>query len=145
MTLLEVLLVIALIAAAALLATAAMRGGGEGAQLRTAAREMTAQLRYTRTQALVRGERQQFRIHPSTGGWEAANGRRGQLPSGLDMRFTGATALQGPDGSGGIAFYPDGGASGGRIQLYGARAGWQLDVAWITGTISGQAMSRVAP
>lgn len=141
MTLLEMLLVIALVAISATLAVMAMGGGREGQQLRNSVRELTAQLRYTRTQAIVHGQPQQFRIEPASGRWEAANGRHGQLPERLRVRFTGAAQLQPSAGIGAIAFYPDGGASGGRIELLGARAGWQLDVAWITGQVQGQAIA----
>ena len=55
MTLLEMLLVIALVAVSASLAVMAMGGGREGQQLRSAVRELNAQLRYTRTQAIVHG------------------------------------------------------------------------------------------
>lgn len=141
MTLLEMLLVIALVAISAALAVMAMGGGREGQQLRSAVRELSAQLRYTRTQAIVHGQPQQFRIDPGNGRWEAANGRHGQLPERLRVRFTGAAQLQPAAGIGVIAFYPDGGASGGRIELLGARAGWQLDVAWITGQVTGQGIA----
>ena len=53
----------------------------------------------------------------------------------------GAAQLQPSAGTGAIAFYPDGGASGGRIELIGQRAGWQLDVAWITGQVAGKAIA----
>lgn len=141
MTLLEMLLVIALVAVSASLAVMAMGGGREGQQLRSAVRELNAQLRYTRTQAIVHGQMQQFQINPATGQWQAANGRQGQLPERLRVRFTGAAQLQPSAGTGAIAFYPDGGASGGRIELIGQRAGWQLDVAWITGQVAGKAIA----
>ena len=140
MTLLEMLLVLALVAAAALLAVMAMGGGREGQQLRGAVRELSAQLRYTRTQAIVHGQVTQFRIDPVARRWEAANGRRGTLPDSLRVRFAGAAQLQASPGVGVIAFYPDGGASGGRIELSGQRAGWQLEVGWITGQVNGSAL-----
>ena len=140
MTLLEMLLVLALVAAAALLAVMAMGGGREGQQLRGSVREISAQLRYTRTQALVQGQMQAFRIDPAARRWEAPNGRQGELPDSLRVRFVGAAQLQPAPGVGVIAFYPDGGASGGRIELIGARAGWQLDVGWITGQVRGSAL-----
>lgn len=140
MTLLEMLLVIALVAVSATLAVAAIGGGREGQQLRGAVRELSAQLRYTRTQAIVQGQMQQFRIDPAARHWQAPNGRQGDLPEALRVRFTGAAQLQPSAGVGVIAFYPDGGASGGRIELEGARSGWQLDVGWITGQVRGQAL-----
>lgn len=141
MSLLEMLLVIALVAASAGLAMMAMGGGREGQQMRSAVREISAQLRYTRTQAIVQGQMQQFRIDPAARRWQAPNGRHGQLPDSLQVRFTGAAQLQPAAGVGAIAFYPDGGASGGRIELLAARSGWQLDVGWITGQVRSQALA----
>lgn len=140
MSLLEMLLVLALVAMTALLATLAIGGGRQGQQLRASVREIGAQLRYTRAQAIVRGEPMHFRIDPVQRRWEAPNGRHGELPDSLRVRFTGAAQLQAAPGVGQIAFYPDGGASGGRIELLGERAGWQLEVAWITGQVQGSAL-----
>ena len=52
-TLIELLLVIGLIAAATALAASVVTAGLPGQQLRSAAREVAAQLRYTRAQAIV--------------------------------------------------------------------------------------------
>ena len=63
-SLLEMLLVVGLIAAASLLAAAAFTGGFAGAQLRSSAKEIAAQLRYTRTRAIATGQPQRFVIAP---------------------------------------------------------------------------------
>ena len=63
-TLLEVLMVLLLIAAASALAAAAITGGFSGMQLRADAKEIAAQLRYTRAQAISTGEPQRFLIDP---------------------------------------------------------------------------------
>ena len=36
---------------------------------------------------------------------------------------------------GAIVFFPDGGATGGRVQLQAKRAAWNVDVAWLTGEV----------
>src|SRR5690606_489939 len=59
-TLLEVVLVLAIVALASLLAAAAIGGGADGMRLRSAAKEVAAQLRFTRAQALATGEPQRF-------------------------------------------------------------------------------------
>lgn len=140
MSLLEMVLVIALVAVVALLTATSMGSAAEGRQLRAASRELGTALRHARTQAIVQGREQLFRIDPGARRWEGANGRSGQLPAELQVRFVGAAQLQRSAGEGVIAFHPDGGSSGGRIELRGPRAGWRLDVNWITGQVRGAAL-----
>ncbi len=134
-SLLEMLLVVALIAAAGVLAAAAMGGGMKGMQLRSSAKEISAQLRFTRTHAIATGEPQRFVIDPAAHTWQAPNGRAGDVPEALGIRFYGARQVQPSRGEGAIVFFPDGASTGGRIQLSRERAGWNVDVAWMTGQV----------
>ena len=76
-SLLEMLLVVALIAMASLMAVAVFAGGTEGMKLRASAKEVAAQLRYTRTQAIASGQPRQFEIDPASHRWHAPYGRTG--------------------------------------------------------------------
>lgn len=134
-SLLEMLLVIALIAGISVLAAAALGGGWRGMQLRAHAKEIAAQLRYTRTLALSTGQPQRFVIDPQGHRWEAPNNRRGDIPAALGVRFIGARAVQPTEGEGAIQFFNDGAATGGRIELSDDRAAWRIDVAWMTGEV----------
>ena len=134
-TLLELLLVLALVAAASLLAMAAFGGGMRGIRLRTAAHDVAAQLRFTRAVAISSGEPQDFRVDPRARRWQAAKGRHGRLPDGGDLEFTGARELQPRDGIGTVRFFPDGASSGGRIELSQGTQAWRLDVNWLTGQV----------
>ena len=135
MSLLEMLLVIALIALVGLVTGGMFARGMAGAQLRNAGKELASQLRYTRTQAIATGERQRFLIDPQARTWQAANGRHGNLPPSLDVRFRGAREVATTTGQGAIAFYPDGASSGGSIDLQVREAVWHIDVGWITGDV----------
>lgn len=135
-SLLEMLLVVALIAIIGAITATAMNGGIDGMRLRNAGKEVASQLRYTRTQAIATGEQQRFLIDPENRTWEAANGRHGTLPAAIDVHFRGAGQIAGATpGKGGIAFHPDGGSSGGTIELDVRGALWRIDVAWITGEV----------
>ncbi|MCF7222101.1 type II secretion system protein XpsH [Marilutibacter chinensis] len=134
-SLVEMLLVVALFAVASLLAAAAMTGGFRGMQLRSAAKEVASQLRYTRAQALATGEPQRFVIDPQAHRWEAPNGRHGEIPEAVGIRFTGAREAQAAEGQGAVLFFRDGAATGGRIQLSIEQAAWNIDVAWLTGEV----------
>lgn len=135
-SLLEMLLVVALIAATALLATAAFTGGLKGRQLRAAAKEIAAQLRYTRTQAIATGQPQRFVIDPQAHTWQAPDGRAGEIPDDLRVSFYGARQVQPERGQGAIMFFEDGAATGGRIRLGLESAAWNIDVAWLTGEVT---------
>ena len=134
-SLLEMLLVIALIAAASVLAAAAFSGGVGGMQLRAAAKEIAAQLRYTRTRAISTGTAQEFVIDPGAHTWEGADGRHGAIPPKLRLVFTGARQLQPSPGEGAIRFFADGSSTGGRVQVGLKDAAWNIDVAWLTGQV----------
>ena len=135
-SLLEMLLVIGLIAAASLLAAAAFSGGMKGTQLRAAVKEIAAELRYTRTHAIATGEPQRFTIDPAARTWQAPKGHQGTIPDTIDVRFIGAREAQPTAGEGAVMFFADGAATGGRLQLSRDGAAWEVDVAWLTGQVS---------
>lgn len=145
MSLLEMMLVLALMAAIGLVAAMAMNGGLSGMRLRSAGKEVAAQLRHTRTQAIVSGVPQRFSIDPRTRRWQSAGGRHGELPAALTVRFTGARQAQARTGEGAISFFEDGASTGGRIELGSGNAVWRVDVGWITGEVkSGPVRGDVA-
>src|SRR3546814_11558417 len=80
-SLLEMILVLALVALASMLAAAAIGGGFDGLRLRSAAKEVAAQLRFTRAQAIATGEPQRFTFAPAAHPWCPPKGRSGQLRS----------------------------------------------------------------
>lgn len=130
------LLVVALIAAASLLAMAAFSGGMKGAQLRSAAKQIAAELRYTRTRAIATGQPQRFVIDPQARNWRAPDNHHGTVPPELQVRFIGAREVQPGRGEGAVAFFADGAATGGRVVLERDGAGWDIDVAWLTGQVT---------
>lgn len=134
-TLIEVLVVLALIAAASALAAGVVTGGFAGLRLRSSANTVAAQLRYTRAQALATGEAQRFVIDPRAHRWSAPRGHHGDLPKTLGVAFIGARETRPSAGQGAIVFFPDGASTGGRVQLTAKRAAWNVDVAWLTGEV----------
>jgi general secretion pathway protein H len=133
--LLEMLLVVALLAVVSVVAAAAMTGGFAGMQLRSEARGIAAQLRYTRTQAIATGEPQRFTLDPQQRTWSAPNNRHGEIPEKLRITFTGAREVQPREGEGAIVFFPDGASTGGRVRLSVNRAAMDVDVTWLTGEV----------
>ena len=118
-SLLELLLVMVLVAATGVLAAGVLGGGFARMELRGQARDIATQLRYTRARALATGTPQAFNIDPAARAWQGADGRRGQA-----------------EGVGAILFFGDGASTGGRVQLSRGSAGFDIDVAWLTGEVS---------
>lgn len=141
-SLLEVLLVMVLVAATGVLAAGVMGGGFARMELRSHARDIATQLRFTRARALATGLPQTFSIDPAGHLWQGAEGRSGDLPEALGIHFIGAREVQPADGIGAIVFFGDGASTGGRIQLSRGDAAFDIDVAWLTGGVS---MHRVEP
>ncbi|GAB2625560.1 type II secretion system protein XpsH [Novilysobacter erysipheiresistens] len=141
-SLLEMLLVVALIAAASLLAAAAFSGGLKGMELRATAKEIAAELRFTRTRAIASGQPQRFVIDPVARTWSAPDDHAGEIPEDLQVRFIGAREVQPREGEGAVMFFNDGAATGGRIQLSREGAAWNVDVAWLTGEVT---LARAEP
>ena len=135
-SLLEVLLVMGLFVLISVLAATAITGGFAGMQLRSDAREVAAQLRWTRTQAIATGQPQRFTIDPHAHTWTAAQGRTGEIAKPLGIAFFGAREVQPREGEGAILFFPDGASTGGRVQLNAKRAAMNVDVAWLTGEVT---------
>jgi general secretion pathway protein H len=134
-TLIEMLVVLAIIAAVSLLAAAAVTNGFTGARLRSDAKEIAAQLRYTRAQAISTGRTQRFLIDPVAHTWRAPNTRDGEVAAQFGIAFFGAREVQPTRGVGAIVFFPDGASTGGRVQLSAKNAAWNVDVAWLTGEV----------
>lgn len=139
-SLLEMILVMALIAAASLLAMAAFGGGMQGMKLRAGAKDIAAQMRFARAVAISSGQPQDVIIDPSGRHWQGARGRSGDLPSVGEVVFTGARASQfapgaHSEGKGTVRFFPDGAATGGRVRLLANGGGWDVDVGWLVGDV----------
>jgi general secretion pathway protein H len=135
-TLVELVVVVALIAAAMAMAATVFSAGLPGQQLRGAARELAAQLRYTRAQALVTGRSQRFLLDTSTREWQAPNRHEGRVPAKIDIIATVASSERPSPQVAAIRFFPEGAATGGRIVLKRSTAAWQVDVDWLTGEVS---------
>ena len=77
-SLLEVIAVVALIAIASLLAVGVLGGGLERMKMRAAAKDIAANLRFTRAHALATGTPQRFTLDPVARTWQAPRDRSGR-------------------------------------------------------------------
>jgi general secretion pathway protein H len=134
-SLLEILVVIGLIAGASALLAGLLNAGLPGQQLRASARELAAQLRFTRAQAIVTGEPQVFTLDATTREWTAPRGRHGELPAKIDVVAVGARDAQAGANVATYRFFPDGASTGGHVRLQRGEAEWRVDVQWLTGEV----------
>jgi general secretion pathway protein H len=136
-TMLELLIVLSIMAFVAAIVLPTLGGGVSTSELKSAAREVAAGLRYARGQAIVqRGEAfmvididaRTFVVPPDP--------RVHRLPAKIDVKlFTAQSDLIG-EKVGAIRFYPEGGSNGGRITLAAGARKFDVDVDWLTGRVA---------
>jgi general secretion pathway protein H len=136
-TLLELMIVLTIMAFVAAIVVPMLGGGVSTAELKSAAREVAAGLRYARGQAIVqRGEAflvldvdaRTFTLPPDT--------RVHRLPDKMDIKLFTAQRDLVAEKVGAIRFFPDGGSNGGRITLAAGERKFDVDVDWLTGRVA---------
>lgn len=135
-SLLEIVVVVALIALLAGLAASTIGQALPGQQLRGSARELVTALRFTRAQAIASGREQVFELDVGNRRWRAAGQRDGEVPEEIELEVT--TAREPGVRRSEVAvvrFFPDGAATGGRIVLLRGDAAWRIDIGWLTGEV----------
>ena len=132
-TLIEILVVIAIMAALAVIVAVQVVGKLENVKVATAGKDIMAALRYTRGQALVTGEPQSLVINVENGSYVAANKPEVILPKELKAEIYTGEVLN--EKTGAIRFFPDGGSTGGKIMVSADGRKWTVRVSWLTGDI----------
>lgn len=136
-TLVEMLVVLAILAAAVGLIAPNVRGPARSLDLETTADDLAARLREARTRAIAKAAA----VHVDfdvAGKRYAVSGdtRPVQMPTDVALTLLMARSVITESGGARLTFFPDGSATGGEIRL--ARAGRNLDVRviWLTGAVS---------
>jgi general secretion pathway protein H len=135
-SLLEIIVVISLIGLLMGFAAYTLNRQLPGQQLRSSAKQLAAELRFTKSQAMVTGEAKSFQINAKTREWKGPKNHSGTLPKSLEIIATTARREQPENDIAAIKFFPDGAATGGRIVLQHDTAKWQVDVKWLTGEVT---------
>lgn len=143
-TLVELLVVIALLALAAGVTPFAFAKLYEGAQYRSSVRAALDAMRAARLHAMTSGAETRFvvALRERRFGAEGVPGAAAhELPEPLEMRAEMAAQEQGDDGSLAVRFLPQGGASGGSLDiLRPSGVGVRLRVNWFTGRVEQEAL-----
>jgi len=131
-SLIELLLVVGLMALALALFSGAIGGGLDGMRLRNAAKEVTAQLRYTRGMAIASGQATVFSLDVDSAHWKTGR-REGDLAGKPTLEVMTAAQEQVQAGVARIRFFPDGSSTGANITLSKGSARWLIEVRWLSG------------
>lgn len=141
-TLMELLVVFAIMALLAVVVPVAYVRMQESSQYRDTVRHMRAELRAAREFAVQTQEPARFSVDLQNKDFSGAGGKGYQASEEVELRATVAdVALEGNIAS--IVFLPQGGSSGGSIDILRANGdGTRLRVDWLTGQITQEAVLR---
>jgi general secretion pathway protein H len=135
-TLLELLIVLALLALVAGMVLPTFGNGIPTSELKSAARQLAAGLRIARSEAVAEKretfltldlEGRRFKIDREA--------REYSLPSRIGLKLFTAQNDIVDEKVGAIRFFPDGGSNGGRITVAAGERKYEVDVDWLTGRV----------
>lgn len=132
-TLVELLVVLVIAALVLALVGTSISRSVSGAEMRVAARKVAANLRYTRTQAILQKSEQVFIVDTEAKTFQAPEREPVELPEEMSVALTTARTELTGETVGGIRFYPDGGSTGGYVELESDNRIYKVSVAWLTG------------
>lgn len=133
-TLVELLVVLAVLALLTAAVPVVFERGRDSAQYRSALRAMMADLRQARQQAQAMGQPVAFVLDLQARQFSVGAGRKQAVPAHVDVRATVGDQLVDADRAVTILFLPSGGSTGGSIELLQASGrGTRLRVDWLTG------------
>ncbi len=135
-TLVELLVVLVIASLVLALVGTSISRSISGAEMRTAARKMAASIRYTRTRAILDKEEKVFLVDTENHLYKAPKKDEVELPEGMNVALTTARSELTSESVGGIRFYPDGGSTGGFVELEANGRIRRINVAWLTGEAS---------
>ncbi len=132
-TLVEVMVVMVIIALIMALVGTSMARSVSSAEARASTRKMVASLRYTRARAIIDKKEQIFQVDIDNRSYQAPGRKQVNLPEGVDVTITTARSEVTSESVAGIRFFPDGGSTGGHIELTVNEREYRINVAWLTG------------
>ena len=132
-TLVELMVVLVIISLVMGLVATSMSRSISGAEARAASRNLVASLRYTRARAIIDKQEQVFQVNTEDRSYQAPGREQVNLPEGVDLTVTTARSEITSEAVAGIRFFPDGGSTGGHIELTVNDREYRVNIAWLTG------------
>ncbi len=137
MSLLEILVVLAIMGLVAGLVLPMFGPGVPTSELKAAARQLASGLRLARSEAMA--TRQETFVALDLEGRRfkvARDPREYPLPKGVELKLFTAQKDIVNEKVGSIRFFPDGGSNGGRITIAAGERKFEVDVDWLTGRVA---------
>lgn len=137
LTLLEILIVLALMAIVAGVVFPMLGGPVSTNELRASARQLAAGLRMARSEAVAQRRETFLAVDVAGRRFKVdRDPKEHALPSRVDLKlFTAQNDLV-DESVGSIRFFPDGGSNGGRITVASGERKFDVDIDWLTGRVS---------
>jgi general secretion pathway protein H len=136
-TLVEMLVVFSIMGLLIAVIPGALDKMRDGAQYRDTLRNMQTDMRAARQRAQVEGVEIRFGLDLGQRKYGVDGQALHEIPSSLQVRATVAAKELAPNGTAAIRFLPQGGATGGSIDVVRASgAGTRLRVDWLSGQVS---------
>jgi general secretion pathway protein H len=132
-TLLEMVVVLAILGLVAALALPTLRRPPDNLRLEAATRTLASALRFSRVQAINRNADVVLTIHADRRMFESSAGSAIQLDKEISVEMIFATPERRGSAAGAIRFFPDGTSSGGDIVLALDKRRTRISVNWLTG------------
>lgn len=135
-TLIELVVAMGIVAMIAVLALPRLQSAAPRLELRTAAEALRADLRAARNASLGLNRETTVTFDVDAGEWRDDEGRVGRPPEGVAMTLEAARREQESDSVARIRFFPDGGATGGVIELRNGSDAVEVRVDWLDGRVT---------
>jgi len=135
-TLVEIMVVMVIIALVMGMVATSLSSSVSAAEARAATRKVVASLRYTRARAILDKSEKVFLVNTEQRSYQAPGRKQVNLPEGVDVTVTTARSEITAEDVAGIRFFPDGGSTGGHIELMVNEREYRVNVAWLTGETS---------
>ena len=132
-TLVEVMVVMVIIVLILGMVATSISSSVSSAEARAATRKLVASLRYTRARAIIDKSEQVFQVNTENRSYQAPGRKLITLPEGVDVTVTTARSEITSEDVAGIRFFPDGGSTGGHIELTVNEREYRVNVTWLTG------------
>ena len=132
-TLVEIMVVMVIIALVMGMVATSLSSSASAAEARAATRKLVASLRYTRARAIIDKSEKVFQVNTEERSYQAPGRKQVKLPEGVDVTITTARSEITSEDVAGIRFFPDGGSTGGHIELTVNDREYRVNIAWLTG------------
>lgn len=135
-TLIEMIVVIILIGVVIGVVSISFTRGMTQARIQAASRDLVAALRYTRGQAIVKGQETTFDLNIADNSYQAPGRASVQLPKTMHLSLYTAEQELTSDKTGRIRFFADGASTGGHVSMLFGHLEWRINVDWLTGAVT---------